>query len=244
MARKQEVNPITDLLKENRRKKRYKRLKRFGCLLLFICFVYYLFSDLSKINSIEIEGNYFISSEAILEASELVENQSYDFFSLSNNIISNVEQLDGISEVDISRNYRGSLVINIVEESVIASHEYSKNIALILNDGCVVYVEDDILNYGNYPILNNFDENRLIEFATEFALIPSQVRNLISDIAYKPESADETRCEFYMDDGKIVIVRIEDMAGQLAGDNYAKMIRMMPDNKYYDLMGKYSYIFD
>ena len=71
---------------------------------------------------------------------------------------------------------------------------------------------------------------------------PRQVVNQISDINYAPENLDDKRCEFIMDDGKILYLRYDDMAVQLKGDNYALKMEEFPDYKYYDFVGKYVYV--
>ena len=59
------------------------------------------------------------------------------------------------------------------------------------------------------------DLQLLKEFAKEYVNIPEIVKNQTSDIIYDPQKADETRLKFIMDDGKILYLRIEDMADQL-----------------------------
>lgn len=246
MARgaKANQNPVTDLLKKKRKQKRTKRFKRIMCLLIILGFVTYLSSGVSKIDEINITGNELVSTDDILKYSGLIEGQSIDVFTRTGAIKDAVLNIAGIKEVSIKRNYTGTVSITVIEDSVIGYHTYEKQTGLVTLSGEVVFSNQNIDKYGNQPMLKDFDKEHLEQFAKQYALIPTQVRNLISDIAFVPQSGDQTRCEFYMDDGKVVIVRIEDMASQLAGDNYAKMIRLMPDNKYYDLLGKYSYVFD
>ena len=106
-------------------------------------------------------------------------------------------------------------------------------------------IKDEAGKYVSYvqrcPRLNNFDYEHLEEFSKEFIKLPSQVINQISDINYAPLSADETRCEFIMDDAKILYLRYDDMAEQLKGNNYASLMEKYPDDKYYDFLGKYVY---
>mgnify|MGYP005796592739 FL=1 len=89
--------------------------------------------------------------------------------------------------------------------------------------------------------MNNFNEKVLKEFAKEYAKIPYSVISQISSINYAPQNADETRCEFIMDDGKILYLRYDQMADQLKGNYYALLMEKYPDDKYYDFLGKYVY---
>ena len=84
-------------------------------------------------------------------------------------------------------------------------------------------------------------EKVLKEFAKEYAKIPYSVISQISSINYAPQNADETRCEFIMDDGKILYLRYDQMADQLKGNYYALLMEKYPDDKYYDFLGKYVY---
>lgn len=229
------------------KRKKVKRVKRFRVFLVF-CFIvlvsYYFISDYSKVNHIEVVGNSYIEQLEIVESSGLVAGKSFDLFTFKSTIEQNVLAIKGIKDVKVTRDYRGSFCVEVVEDTIVGYHPYETEVGLVMSSGDVVYIDLGILSIGNYVELMNFSKSLLEQFSEQYILIPIQVRNLISDIAYVPASADETRCEFYMNDGKVVIVRIEDMASQLAGDNYAKMIRTMPDNKYYDLLGKYGYVFD
>ena len=61
---------------------------------------------------------------------------------------------------------------------------------------------------------------------------------------YAPENLVDTRCEFIMDDGKILYVLYDDMASQLADDNYSLIMERFPNQKYYDFCGKYVYAYN
>ena len=47
-----------------------------------------------------------------------------------------------------------------------------------------------------------------------------------------------------MDDGKILYVLYDDMASQLANDNYSLIMERFPNQKYYDFCGKYVYAYN
>ena len=109
---------------------------------------------------------------------------------------------------------------------------------------CKIAIDDQrkLINYvQRCPKMNNFNEKVLKAFAKEYAKIPYSVISQISSINYAPQNADETRCEFIMDDGKILYLRYDQMANQLKGNYYALLMEKYPDDKYYDFLGKYVY---
>ena len=144
----------------------------------------------------------------------------------------------------VTKDLFGHVKIKVVEADPIGQCTIDNILYVVDETGRVTKDEAGVLTtyVQRCPKLNGFDYDRFAAFAKEFAKIPAQVVNQISDINYAPENLDDKRCEFIMDDGKILYLRYDDMAVQLKGDNYALKMEEFPDYKYYDFVGKYVYV--
>ncbi|WP_249028798.1 cell division protein FtsQ/DivIB [Tannockella kyphosi] len=244
MARHSEYDQVNKILKDKKRARRKKRLRRFLFVLLLGGFLYFLASDISKIQIIEVEGNYFVETDDILDSCGVQVGETFFFYAYFLDVEESILELTEIQEVTIECVSYNAIQITVSEALKIAYQESSSTVALLSESGSIQTVSQSMYDYSALIQLKNFDDDTLEDFASEFYQIPSQVRSLISDIEYSPLEGDESRVIFYMNDGKVLYVRIEDMVEQLDGDSYAKLLQIFPDNKYYDLVGKYSYVYD
>lgn len=236
-------NQVREILKQRKIKRRKRRRK---ILLLFVVVLFvvgFFISDFSKIQSITISGNQRISQEEILKLIPVKVHSSISLFTSSSAIEKSLEEMPAIKVATVNKDFFGNMKISVEETKPIAYQIVDTKIWILDEKGNMIINEaNDVLSYvQRCPKLNGFDENRAREFAKEYYKIPSQVQNQISDIKYSPLPSDETRCEFLMDDGKILYLRIEDMAGQLAGDRYDAILREFPDAKHYSFEGKNCY---
>lgn len=230
-------------LKKQKAKKRKRRRR-----LLFVVFVIglviaFFVSDYSRLQSITVSGNNRVSSEEIITASKIKLHQDYTFFTSMDSVEKLVKKTSLIKDVKVTKNLFGQVKIKVVEADPIGQCTIDNILYVIDETGRVTKDENGTLSsyVQRCPKLNNFDYDHFTAFAKQFAKIPTQVINQISDINYTPSNTDETHCEFVMDDGKILYVRYDQMAEQLKGDNYSFIIEKFPDYKYYDLLGKYVY---
>lgn len=170
-------------------------------------------------------------------------HQDYTFFTDIETIEENVKKVPLIKQVKVSKDLLGNVKIKVTEAEPIGQCTIDNILYVVDETGRTT--KDQNGNFVSYvqrcPRLNGFDYQCFEKFSKEFAKIPIQVINQISDINYAPLKGDETRCEFIMDDGKILYVRYEKMAEQLKNDNYSFIMEKFPNHKYYDLLGKYVY---
>ena len=230
-------------LKKQKAKKRKRRRRLFLIILVIGLIIAFFVSDYSRLQSITVSGNNRVSKEEIIAASKIKLHQDYTFFSSMNDVETAVEKASLIKEATVTKNIFGQVKIKVVEADPIGQCTIDNILYVIDETGRVTKDETGVLAtyVQRCPKLNNFDYERFAAFAKEFAKIPTAVINQISDINYAPENLDETRCEFVMDDGKILYLRYDDMATQLKGDNYALKMEELPNFKYYDFTGKYVY---
>lgn len=250
MARKQRTvyndydrDQVKVILKKRKAKRRKKRIKILLVILMIILIIAFFISDYSRLKSITVNGINRIERQEIVDAAKINLHQDYIFFTNTDAIASRIKKVSLVKDVKVSKNLFGDITIKVVEADPIGQCMIGDILYVIDETGRIAIDNNGLLiNYvQRCPRLNNFDYDRLVEFSKEFAKIPSQVINQISDINYAPQTADETRCEFIMDDGKILYLRYDDMAEQLKGNYYALLMEKYPDDKYYDFLGKYVY---
>lgn len=250
MAKKQRTiyndydrDQVKAILKKRKAKRRKKRIRILLIVLIIILIVAFFVSDYSRLKSITVSGNNRVERQEIIDAAKINLRQDYTFFTSTDAIGSRVKNVPLIKEVRVSKNLFGNVSIKVVEADPIGQSIINNVLFVIDETGRITKDETGrLVNYvQRTPRLNNFDFQRLEAFGKEFAKIPSQVVNQVSDINYAPLTADETRCEFIMDDGKILYLRYDDMASQLKGNYYALLMEKYPDDKYYDFLGKHVY---
>lgn len=250
MARKQQTiyndydrNQVKAILKKRRARRRKRRLKILLFILIIILIIAFFVSDYSRLKSITVSGNNRVERQEIIDAAKIKLHQDYTFFTNTDTIVSRIKEVPLIKDVRVSKNLFGEISIKVVEADPIGQCIIDGVLYVIDETGRVTKDEDGkFVSYvQRCPRLNNFDYDRLEAFSKEFVKLPTQVINQVSDINYAPLSADETRCEFIMDDAKVLYLRYDDMADQLKGNYYALLMEKYPDDKYYDFLGKYVY---
>lgn len=234
---------VQEILKKRKQKKRKKRRRIVMIFCIFLAIGAFFISDYSKIQSIEIRGNKLVSKEMILQSLAIVEHKSFTLLIKESKVKEKVEDIPMISSAKVKKDLFGNIEI-VVSETDPLGYSLINNVLYIIDEkGRVDVYDNQNMGYVQRSVsISNMQEGMLKEFAKEFAKIPSQVRNQISDITYAPLSQDETRVQFYMDDGKILIVRIEDMANQLSGNKYSTLLQQNPNYKYYDFYGEHCYM--
>lgn len=234
---------VKAILKKRKAKRRKKRIRILCVFLLIFLIGAFFVSDYSRLKSITVSGNNRVERQEIVQAANIKLRQDYTFFTSTETIVTRVKEVPLIKDVRVTKNLLGDVFIKVVEADPIAQSRIENTTYIIDETGRITKDEEGRLSsYAQRcPQLNNFDYERLKAFSKEFAKIPPQVINQVSDINYAPLDADETRCEFIMDDGKILYLRYDDMASQLKGNYYALLMEKYPDDKYYDFLGKYVY---
>ena len=250
--RKQQQNIYNDYdrdqvlayLKKQKAKKRKRRRRVIFVILVIGLIIAFFVSDYSRLQTITVSGNNRVSSEEIITASKIKLHQDYTFFKSMDAAENAIKKTSLIKDAKVTKDLFGHVKIKVVEADPIGQCTIDNILYVVDETGRVTKDEAGVLTtyVQRCPKLNGFDYDRFAAFAKEFAKIPAQVVNQISDINYAPENLDDKRCEFIMDDGKILYLRYDDMAVQLKGDNYALKMEEFPDYKYYDFVVKYVYV--
>lgn len=236
-------NQVEQILKARKQKRRKRKRRFLLCVLLILLVAGFFISDYSKVQTVNVVGNNRLTKEEVIGKVSVKAHKSIALFASTSSIEKEVEKINLVKEALVNKDLVGNITIEITETKPIAYQSDGTNLWIIDEKGNTSFHDNlEFLSYvQRCPRLVGFDQDRFSSIAKEYCKLPSQVQNQISDIKYAPLPADDTRTEFSMDDGKILMLRIEDMANQLAGDRYANIIKDFPGAKYYDFQGKYCY---
>ncbi len=199
-----------DFDKEYNVKKRKNKLKRFLVGLICLCVisltVFALLSDKSKLQSIVVENNSYISSEEIIKYAKIDVNDSLVKVYLTE-IADNVLKLDGVKDVEIYYDKYDEVRIVVVEEPVL----FRTNETFYMASGNEMNV------VTTYPaiLFANFDEvqnkDLIIDELIELQEYHPEVYEFISQISYEPDIRNDDRLVFVMRDSNRVYVNPEDI---------------------------------
>jgi len=159
----------------------------------------FILSSASKVNGIEIAGNYFLSEEKILELSGINEDSRYLFVFDSvaeDRLVSN--PLIESAEVNVRKD--GSVSIE-VKEKVILGYRYKKYPELVFADGTLMELNNEYASlYAQVPLIVGFNEE-MNDFAEAFENVPQKRIASISEIHRYEYTYDANGLEFVMKDG-------------------------------------------
>lgn len=237
---------VQEVLRGRRKRKRKKARRRILFVLVLLLIGVYFVTDLSKVQSIDIKGNTRVLVEDIKAASGAKEHSSFYLFQSTAKIKQKLEKVPGIKEAKVSKDMCGNISIMIKETTLIAYSKIGEDTYVIDEKGKVtINTSPEVLSeVQRCSQIFDMDMEVLKTFVKEYKKIPSQVRNQVSEIWFSPQNGDASRCQFNMDDGKILYLRIESMAKQLGNDRYSKVIKQLPDSKHYDFVGDKVYTDD
>lgn len=193
-----------DQKKKNRPKRRLKNILLTLLVLLIVGGIYFI-SDLSKVKSLKIVGNYYFDDKEILEMAEL----SYESRHLLVFPSKHKEKLKAnklIKEVNIDKSLSGVIVIEVQEEDIIGTYVDKKKTYLLLGDGSGVELKDKKLErIVKFPLIGSFNKEQRVELAKAFMkkdkAVEKEVLALISEIHPHQESYDKNMVELIMQDG-------------------------------------------
>lgn len=176
-------------------------------LYLMIMTFYYVFT--MPIKSILINGNTLVSDSDIIKAAN-IGNYPSIFKVSSKSIINNVNKLNFIEEVDVSKSISGIITINVKESKVLFLNK--------LNNTYVLSNKEEIncseVELNGIPTLVNYVPSDIYEDLIEkLSEIDSDIISSISEIEYNPDIKDEVtinegRFILRMNDGNHIYIDI------------------------------------
>ena len=239
-------NQVTKLYKKKKKKRLKRKVKVFCFLVVILIVAGYFISDLSKVKSIKIVGNNDVSKESIEEASGITKQSTYLLIDKSK-AEKAIKKVALVKKAEVTDDILGNVTIRVEESDKVAYCVIGKKTYVIDELGSVVEAKDEsvIETLKTSPKLSNFKTLKFLKtFAKEYAQIPELIKNETSDIIYAPEDADETRIEFVLDNGKKLIVRVEDMADQFSRFSYEAFMTTYDNKCEFEFLGGKVYMRD
>lgn len=234
-------NPAETIKRNYKKKRRVRRLRVFFILFIIIAIGAYFYSPYSRLKTIHISGNIFVSNEEIQEAMDCDEN-SIRLFCWSSGIKDRISKISGIKSVAVEKSIFNGLTVYITESVPIAYQMQEENAKVIFDNGSIKEISNQelIRKVQSLPQLSQFnDEEILKQFAENFAQVDESVRTQLSDIMFEPLESDPLRVKLLSDDNKESYVRIDDMVYQL--QYYNTVVGQNEENCYFDFLGGHVY---
>ena len=234
-------NQVEKLATRQKKRRLKKKIKRFLVLVIIGLLIMFFFSPLSRVQTITVTGEHFLSESDVIDASgvqpDSVHALTYPYF-----IKKQLAKMPMVASCKVNRGFFQGIHIEIQERSVIAYELSGDQLRIIDDNGQVTQVDIRFLTeIQQLPRLINFSDIAIFdEFCKQLIAVPASVRSLMSDIVFDPvEPYDTQRVKINMSDGKIVYVRIEDMAGELK--YYQEVLSREPDACIFDIYGNKVY---
>lgn len=192
--------------------------------LLFLIFLFFIIifvivffnSSLSKVSSVDIEGNRFLTDEQVLGASEVEQGDS--FFSLDDSRIKQrVRQLELASAVEVKKRFPGRITISVKEYPHVAFEWVNGRLHAVLANGSHVAISDQPKELDK-PILTGWTSYETLKksLCQELSAIPKEFTADISEITPSPTEAYADRILFYSRSSYEVITTIGKLAEKLS----------------------------
>lgn len=215
-------NQVDKILKTKKKKKLKRRFKVIFVLFVLVLIGIFFISDYSKVQSIQVVGNEEVKTDDILKNISINKKSIFILVDTSK-IEKEIKQVSLIKKANVSRDFFGNVKIE-VEEAEKVAYSVINNVTYVIDEmGNVTETKDKqiIQSLQSCPQITKFKDLKLLkQFAKQYIDIPELIKNQTSDIVYDPKNMDETRLKFIMDNGKILYLRIEDMAKQLKSLDY------------------------
>ncbi|RXI98100.1 cell division protein FtsQ [Anaerobacillus alkaliphilus] len=196
---------------------------------LLLLTVIYFQSPLSDVKEIVIDGNRYVSDEAIINVSRLEERTSY--WGLNKQLIEDeVSSIIEISDVKVQRIFPNTVKITVKEYTRVAYLVAEGKYYPILESGKILDKEEFSQRFPtDAPLLIGWKtDDELAEMAAELSYLPESLIHRISEIYFTPVQEDPLRITLYMNDGFQVSSTIRHFS-QRIGD-YPAIVKELDPN--------------
>lgn len=212
---KQKVITIEDRIPKLKQRRKQKANRRL-ILYLFIFFillagVLYFQSPLSKIGTISVNGNLFISDDEIIDFSELKVGTSYWGVN-KEKTKKRLKTHKEIKSVNLEKKLPNHIILTINEYKRIAYISKDGHFLPVVENGKVIDSKDDSVYPMDAPILANWDDKGIKLISAELSKVPKEILNLISEIHYTPTDYDSLHITLFMNDGYEVRASVRNFA--------------------------------
>lgn len=204
----------------------------------------YLFSPLSRVQSIKVTGNKEFSKAQVMKAGNVHQNdwifpyllgqqdKSTEVYKKQAKLLSYKVDRQGLNRLKI-----------IVKENPVAGLVLRNNYYYTILDNGKVIRKSKTQPSSDYPVFKNFHSSSVLKtLLTQYKQLPAVVRTGISEIDYAPSKDNPNKLHLYMNDGNEVYAVLPSFAAKMK--YYPQMAADMKQKGVIDLeVGAFSYPF-
>nr|WP_275590051.1 MULTISPECIES: FtsQ-type POTRA domain-containing protein [unclassified Mammaliicoccus] len=203
-----------EILKKKRKRRRQIQLGVFiGVILLVILILLYMFTDISKVDQVDIKGEEIVSKNDIEKALDIKKDSRIYNIPVSD-MKSKIEEIEGVKSVEIKRHFPNDLTVNVNEYETIGLVKEKKYYVPLLENGKTIKNLSTDLPI-DVPILNDFSSKKLNKMIPELKKVKPKVKSMISEINYKPGENNQNRIQLFMTDNVEVVGDIQTFANKI-----------------------------
>ncbi|MCD8817336.1 cell division protein FtsQ/DivIB [Mammaliicoccus sciuri] len=203
-----------EILKKKRKRRRQIQLGVFiGVILLVILILLYMFTDISKVDQVDIKGEEIVSKNDIEKALDIKKDSRIYNIPVSD-MKSKIEKIEGVKSVEIKRHFPNDLTVNVNEYETIGLVKEKKHYVPLLENGKTIKNLSTDLPI-DVPILNDFSSKKLNKMIPELKKVKPKVKSMISEINYKPGENNQNRIQLFMTDNVEVVGDIQTFANKI-----------------------------
>lgn len=203
-----------EILKKKRKRRRQIQLGVFiGVILLVILVLLYMFTDISKVDQVDIKGEEIVSKNDIEKALDIKKDSRIYNIPVSD-MKSKIEEIEGVKSVEIKRHFPNDLTVNVNEYETIGLVKEKKHYVPLLENGKTIKNLSTDLPI-DVPILNDFSSKKLNKMIPELKKVKPKVKSMISEINYKPAENNQNRIQLFMTDNVEVVGDIQTFANKI-----------------------------
>ncbi|MBO6047758.1 MAG: FtsQ-type POTRA domain-containing protein [Erysipelotrichaceae bacterium] len=225
-----------------------KRVASLGFVLLCVMIlIVYASSDYSRVQEVNIKGNKLVNTYVISDHVSVQEHKSLFLMTRVERLEQELAAMPLIKSAKVTKTLKGQVNIDVNEDRIVAYYTIGDKCYLIDGSGETILLDQN-LNIGKveaYPRMVDFTNVKLIkQFSTAYVDVPDIIKSSVSDIIYAPKPKDELRIRLVMDNGKELIIRIDEMSKSLQPSrfNYQAYMAEFDDYKIFSFEGNHIYM--
>ncbi|MGE0974173.1 cell division protein FtsQ/DivIB [Staphylococcus cohnii] len=209
----------SEYLKEKRAKRRKKQKQIqytiFGILLFIILLILiYMFTPLSKINSVTIEGNDNVSKTSIKKAIDVKDDSRMYTYSTST-AVNNLKENKLIKHAEVTKVLPNKLKVKVTESQIVGLVKKKDDYVPILEDGTELenYEDSNVTDDG--PVLEGFKKEKKEKMIQELSKMPAKVRGMIAEVQYDPQENLQNQIKLFTTDEIQIVGNINTIGNKM-----------------------------
>ena len=212
------------------KKKRNINYKKWSIILFSATIIFlvasYLISSKSDVKEIVVNGNEHLSTEEILERSEIKEKDKM-YLTSEGKAEQNISLLPIVESITVERDFPNTVNITVKEFEVVAYVESKGRYYPVLENVQILRGFD--MTPTDAPIIHFFDGVEFEGMVKSLKQMNPQILAMISEIFYRPNEETNSRIQLYMNDGQEIVADYNTIGDKI--DYYAGMKKEIGNKK-------------